>query len=517
MSRTVDDPSERVLLLAPTSRDAAAAEAVLRGERLACIVCRDVESLCSEARRGAAVVVVAEEAVLADQVGRIAALLADQPPWSDIPLLILTPAGPESPRALAALHSVGEATLIKRPLQRSTFISVVGSALRDRRRQYRMRDLLLESERQAERLKEADRRKDEFLAMLAHELRNPLAAIVGAVNLAIRPDAAAFVPESLDVIRRQSSNLSRLVSDLLDVARVSRGKLELRREVVDAALIARQAARSVRPLVERKRQTLTIETPTIPLYVEADPMRLEQIVGNLLNNAAKYTESEGRISLSVSRERDEAVLRVADDGVGIDAEMLPRVFDLFAQVDQTLARTEGGLGIGLTLVKNLVEMHGGTIEAASEVGRGSVFTIRLRAHAAPDAEGSPASRPPGSIGSRRVLIIDDNVDSARLTALYLETLGHRVRIAHDGKSAGDSARDFTPEVVLLDIGLPDLDGYEVARLLRGDPRCAESLIIAVTGYADDSSVARGWDAGFDHYFAKPVDLEVLSAIIDGRT
>ncbi|WP_165069667.1 hybrid sensor histidine kinase/response regulator [Paludisphaera rhizosphaerae] len=513
MDRPSDHPAERVLLLAPTSKDAAAGEVLLRREGLGCIICRDLDVLCEEARHGAAVVVVPEEAILLDRAGRVAGLMADQPPWSDLPLLVLTAAGPGSRRSMIVLQTVGHATLIRRPLQRSAFVSAVASALRDRRRQYRMRDLLLERENQAARLEEADRRKDEFLAMLAHELRNPLAAIVGAVGLALAPRAAQFIPDSLDVIRRQSNTLSRLVSDLLDVARVSRGKLELRREIVDASAVARQAARSVKAIADRKRQTLTVDAPVEPLYVDADPTRLEQIVGNLLNNAAKYTEQEGRISLTVVREGYEAVIRVEDDGVGITPEMLPRIFDLFAQVDQSLARTEGGLGIGLTLVKRLVEMHGGTIEATSEVGHGSVFTVRLRLHAGPDAASAEATAQ-RTTTARRVLIIDDNVDSARLMGLFLETLGHQVRVSNDGTSAADAARDFTPEVILLDIGLPDLDGYEVARLLRREPLCARSLIVAVTGYADESSMTRGWDAGFDHYFAKPVDLEVLASLIE---
>ena len=373
---------------------------------------------------------------------------------------------------------------------------------------------LRERGRLVERLREAERRKDEFLAMLAHELRNPLAAIRSAVRLAGSPGMAEHLPEALEVIERQSRNLSRLVDDLLDVARITQGKVELKREVVDVTSVLSRAAQAVRPLIERKHQELTIRVAAAGLLrVDADPTRLEQIVVNLLTNAAKYTESGGRITASAGREGGEAVIRVSDTGVGISPEMLAQVFDLFTQVDLSLARCEGGLGIGLTLVKRLVELHGGSIAAASEPGRGSEFTVRLPAHEAVAEATRPEGRPQVSGRGERVLLVDDNADMAWLTAWSLRSMGFEVQVAREGREAIESAREHRPEVVLLDIGLPGMDGYEVARRLRREEGCTDSLIIAVSGYGDESSRERGREAGFDYHLTKPVDIEAVVDLV----
>jgi len=366
-------------------------------------------------------------------------------------------------------------------------------------------------------LRANDRAKNEFLAMLAHELRNPLAAIGNAVALSGRagddPDQSAF---SREVMGRQIRNLSRLIEDLLDVSRISRGKIELRCERIDLAPILVAALETVRPLVEERKHTLESRFEAGSLFVDADPTRLEQVVTNLLNNAAKYSENGGAIRLEARREGPEIAIVVADSGVGIAPEQLPRMFELFAQGDRSLARSEGGLGIGLTLVKTLTELHGGRVTAASPgLGQGSEFVVRLPAADGPPAAsagGQPAS-PIGRPGSR-VLVVDDNLDTARGLARLLKLLGHEVRTAHGGPEALVEARGFAPDVVLLDIGLPGMSGYEVATALRTEPALGPDLtIIAVSGYGQEEERRRSREAGFDYHLVKPVDHETLLALL----
>jgi PAS domain S-box-containing protein len=372
---------------------------------------------------------------------------------------------------------------------------------------------ITDRKRTADALRDADRHKDEFLAMLAHELRNPLAAISNAVRLAANPKAAAYVSDSLVIIERQATNLTRMIDDLIDVSRISQGKIELRRTVVDLLDVVNQAAKAVRPLIDHKHHELILRVAPGPLRVDADSTRLEQVIGNLLTNAAKYTEPGGRITLSAEREGDEAVVRIEDNGVGISREMLPHVFELFTQVDHSLGRSEGGLGIGLMLVKKLVEMHGGIVSAASELTNGSVFTVRLRAHdsAVEAIQDEGPSQATG--GGERILVVDDNVDSATSLRRYLSIFGFTVQVAHDGRDAIDVARTYRPQVVLLDIGLPGIDGYEVARCLRKEECCMNSKIIAVSGYGDELSRERARVSGFDHHLTKPIDLDELVKLV----
>lgn len=366
-----------------------------------------------------------------------------------------------------------------------------------------------------EQLRDNDRKKDEFLAMLAHELRNPLSAIHSAVRVAQSPKMAEHLPQTLEIIERQGRNLARLIDDLLDVSRITRGKVELKPEVVDLSGAITRAIQAVRPFVDQKRHELSIGLSDGFMRVDADPTRLEQIIGNLLTNAAKYTEPGGRITISAEKNGEQAVITVRDNGVGISAEMLPRVFDMFTQADRSLARSEGGLGIGLALVKRLVELHGGSIAATSEPGRGSEFVVRLPiAHAARENV-KPADRVEVPGAGKKVLIVDDNADTAQLIQRLLRSQGYEVRLCHDGREAIDEARSFGPEAVLLDIGLPGMDGYEVARELRRDPRCRETTIIAVSGYGDPLSREQGRQAGFDHHLVKPVDVEAVTQILSG--
>ncbi|MBY0397616.1 MAG: PAS domain-containing protein, partial [Thermoleophilia bacterium] len=337
-------------------------------------------------------------------------------------------------------------------------------------------------------LREADRRKDEFLAMLAHELRNPLAAVGNAATVLKMSDDPENIGFAKDVIERQTRQLARLIDDLLDVSRITSGKIRLRTMPCDAGIILRQAVESVAPIVEERKHTLITDIEDAPLPLVADPTRVEQIVVNLLTNAAKYTENGGRIRLSARRDGGQVVIAVEDDGMGIAPEKLPQMFELFTQGERSIARSEGGLGIGLTIVQKLTEMHGGRVAAASEgPRRGSTFTVRLPAApvpAAPPLDAAGAA-PVREARRSRILVVDDNEDTAVGLARLLELLGNEVAVAHDGPNALEKARSFRPTYILLDIGLPGMDGYEVARRLRRDPDGPRPVIVAVSGYGQD--------------------------------
>ncbi len=573
----VNDLDERVIVLAPTTRDASTTETILNDVGIACCLCQSIPQLCDEARRGAGAAIVTEEAVLRDRSACVATFLQEQPSWSDLPLLVLTAAGIESPRKIAALQALGPMTLLKRPVQSSTLVSSVRSALRDRRRQYQARNHIVERERQAEllraandtlafaleagnlgawqldlktgeipcstickrnfglpddatlthtrllelihpddradvetairatieqgaeynieyrniwpdgsvhwvqvrgrtasdgdgrpvrmagvsiditdrkvaeealrnnvaRLKEADRSKDEFLAMLAHELRNPLSAIANASQVARRSHEREHVDWGLNIIEKHVRHLSRMIDDLLDVSRITRGRIELRKEPLCLATILQSAAETARPLLDRKSHTLSIDADQARREVEGDATRLEQVFVNLLNNAAKYTDPGGRIAISSEVDDSGIVVRIKDNGVGMTPELLARAFDLFAQDDRSAARSEGGLGIGLTLVKSLVELHGGTVSVSSAgPGQGSEFTVRLPILDSIAREGPRRTLPERDVSTRgaRVLIVEDSEDTAVGMARLLKLLGHEVAVAHDGLAAIEAAR-----------------------------------------------------------------------------
>lgn len=385
--------------------------------------------------------------------------------------------------------------------------------LRDMTEQRRLEEAL---QRRTAELQEADIHKNEFLAMLAHELRNPLAAIRNAVTLAARSGRQEDLEWSRDVTARQVKNFAHLIDDLLDAARISQGKIQLRKEVIDAVPVLRHAVDAVRPLIEERKHELLLSFTSTDLRIEVDTTRFEQMLVNLLTNAAKYTPSGGRIQLIAGTEGSELVCRVRDNGLGISPELLPRMFELFAQADRSLARSEGGLGIGLTLVRSLAELHGGTITAASDgPDKGSEFILRLPAVVSPVA---PESRPPdGSekvpTRSFRVLVVDDNEDSANGMAMLLRFSGHTARVAHSGPDALALGREYGPEVVILDIGLPGMDGYEVAARLRREDCCKEAVIIAVSGYGKEQARSRSGEAGFDHHLVKPVNFDTLLKVL----
>jgi two-component system, chemotaxis family, CheB/CheR fusion protein len=365
-------------------------------------------------------------------------------------------------------------------------------------------------------LERADVQKNRFLAMLAHELRNPLAAIRNAVTVSALSGSVEHLDWSREVITRQVGNFAHLIDDLLDVSRITEGKIQLRKELTDVNRIVRNAMEAVKPLIEQRKHELLLSVTSTDLKLEADPVRLEQILVNLLANAAKYTPAEGRIHLIVGIEGGEVFFRVRDNGVGIPPETLPRMFDLFAQGDRSLARSEGGLGIGLTLVKSLTELHGGTVTATSGgSNKGSEFTVRLPARPAPVPVPPEPTTDTSSAVARlsRVLVVDDNVDLADGVARLLTLAGHIVRVAHNGPDAIALTREHRPEVVLLDIGLPGMDGYEVAARLRREECCKDTLIIAVSGYGEEEARHRSEESGIDHHMVKPLSIKNLLSIM----
>jgi CheY-like chemotaxis protein len=393
----------------------------------------------------------------------------------------------------------------------------VRTALRARQRQYQTREHLAEQARAEARLREDDRRKDEFLAILAHELRNPLAPICHSLHIfrlnRDQDPAAARVGEMME---RQVNHLVRLVDDLLEVSRITRGKIELRRQRVQLVDVLRTAVEASRPLMDAAGHRFSLALPPEPLEVEADPVRLAQVYSNLLNNAAKYTDGGGQLWLEARADGNEAVVSVRDTGTGIPREMLPRVFDMFMQVDHSAGRSRGGLGIGLTLVKTIVELHGGSVEARSGgPGTGSEFVVRLpRAGAARSGEESRAPPRRSSLfAGRRLLVVDDNRDAADSLAGVLVRLGADVRTVYDGASALAQLDSSRPDIVLLDIGMPGMDGHEVARRIRQRPACRDLRLVALTGWGQEDDVRRSREAGFDGHLIKPADIRTLEKLL----
>jgi PAS domain S-box-containing protein len=629
---------QRVLVLAPTGKDAELTQSILGRAGVACLGCTDLAHVCRELEAGAGAVLVAEEAVFLDRDGCFAGRLANQPPWSDLPVLVLALPGADSAAVAQAMDQLGNVTVLERPTRVAALVSAVRAALRARQRQYQIRDylaerergmeaqaflaaivassddaiisktlegniltwnegaqrlfgytaqeaigrpitLLIPPERQAEEpallarlrrgeridhfetvrvakdgrqlavsltvspvrdssgrviaaskvarditqrkqaeavLLEADRRKDEFLAILAHELRNPLAPIRNSLHiLRLTSQHDPTAQRVGEMMERQVNHMVRLVDDLLEVSRITRGKIELRKELVEVAAIVRGAVEISRPLIEGAGHQLALAIPPEPLTLEGDAVRLTQVVANLLNNAAKYTDPGGQIWLTVRREGNRIAVAVRDTGTGIPPAMLPRVFELFTQIDRQAHRTQGGLGIGLTLVKSLVEMHGGSVQAHSEgAGRGSEFVIRLPLAAAPKSADLPAKASPSTIlASRRVLVVDDNCDAAESLGMLLRLLGADVRVVNNGPDALEALTIFKPAAVLLDIGMPGMDGHEVARRIRQQPEFQDVTLIALTGWGQEKDRRGSQSAGFDYHLTKPADVSALETLL----
>lgn len=366
--------------------------------------------------------------------------------------------------------------------------------------------------RTARSLKRADRRKDEFLAMLAHELRNPLAPIRTGLELL---KLQSGEDETVSVMLENVQHLTRLVDDLLDVSRIMRGRIDLRREPVQLADVADQVVSNMRPMLDNCRHALHVEKCEAPTWIFADPVRISQIIANLLANAAKYTPAGGQIDLEVDRVGDQATIRVRDNGIGVAKEFLPEIFDLFSQSDRSLARSEGGLGIGLTLVQRLVELHDGEIGVHSEgPNQGAEFIVRLPLAEAPDAPAVPQYDAATPIPDCKILIVDDSVGSARILQSLLEAIGAgSTELAHDGPTAISAAVSFRPDVIFLDIGLPEISGYDVARRLRSEEQFRNTRIVAITGYGTEEDRQQSRAAGFDEHLVKPVGLDDLERVL----
>ncbi|MEO7743340.1 MAG: ATP-binding protein [Usitatibacter sp.] len=637
----------RVLILAPTGRDGQLTQGVLRETGIRALACENLAHLARELPEGAGALLLSEEAVRGEaDLFFIGERLSRQPAWSDLPVLLLAHSAADSSALRKAIRSLGNVTLLDRPIRVASLLSSAQTALRARERQYHARERLQElddvaraltdsearlqalfanaavgiaeladggkfamvndalcrivgrtrealmascvfdhilgedlcemqsayhevvngrranfsgehrfahadgkgiwakvsitapprahddarvravaviedvTERRTaeDDLRDADRRKDEFIATLAHELRNPLAPIRNSLHIVrLAGSQEPAIQRVADMMERQVKHMVRMVDDLLEVSRISRGKIELRKERVELAAIVRSALETSRPLIEAGGHELSLSIEDEAIGVDADPVRLGQVFANLINNSAKYTPAGGRIEVNVSTDEGMARIFVKDNGEGIPAEMLDKVFDMFTQVDAG-SRAQGGLGIGLTLARTLVHLHGGTIEARSPGrGRGCDFLVRLpraRGATAPIPAPAPAVRYENE-KLRRVLVVDDNYDAADSLGMLLQFLGAEAMTVHDGRAALDAARAFQPAVMLLDLGMPGMSGLELARRVREDPALRNTTLVALTGWGQREDRRRSEEAGFDYHLVKPADLPTLQSILRG--
>jgi signal transduction histidine kinase/CheY-like chemotaxis protein len=501
--------AQRVLLRTVTAKDGVLARAVLERAGMHAHACASVSELAEEIGRGAGALLIAEE-VLADPAFRtVLAILQRQPAWSDLPVLILARTGADSTAIVDVMETSANFTVIERPIRILSLITSVRTALRARNRQYELRGVM-------EGLRQADQRKTVFLATLAHELRNPLAPLSTALALLqLQPLERDQARAHYAMMERQVRHMVRLIDDLMEVSRITRGKIELKSEVLALERVVADAVELSRPQLTAARHKLELALPGETLRVRGDRVRLTQVFSNLLNNAAKYTPAEGRIAVSVERRDGSAHIAIRDNGIGIPADMLAAIFELFVQVGAAPRDARGGLGIGLTLVQSLVELHGGNVRAFSAgPGSGAEFVVSL-----PLASVAEPLRPAGSSPdldkqvSGHVLIVDDNREAADSLAILLHAMGARTSVAYSAGEAIEIAVRERPAVAILDIGMPQMDGCELAQRLRAEPRCVGMLLIALTGWGQPDDRARISAAGFDHHLLKPVDIEQLLALL----
>lgn len=502
--------SGRILIVAPIGRDAELMCAQLKAAGLSCASCADVHQLCNDLADGAGAIILTEEALTHDGAAELMRALSSQPPWSEIPLIILTAAISFEPKVhtFDGLVRRTNVTLIDRPVRIKSLISAAHTALRARQRQYDIRDLM-------QKLEERIHERDRFLAVLGHELRNPLGAILLASQMT-DPDGL-IDPEKAQLIERQSRHLTRLVNDLLDLSRVAAGKIVLKRQRVNLVEIVTQSVRMVVPMAQRQGVDLALRTPENRLIVDADPVRVDQIVTNILTNAIKYTPEGGHVILDLSDDDGHARIRVTDDGVGVAPERIGGIFELFAQAENAIGRAQGGMGIGLALVRNLTELHDGSVAARSDgVGKGSEFVVRLPL-AAYDEYGSvtadaPKVRETEQHVARRIAIVEDNKDVRDLLRLKLSRLGHTVVDARDGLEGLRIVLAERPDLALVDLGLPGIDGFQLAKEVReqlGDG----VILVAVSGFGQPDDKRRAIEAGFDEHLTKPADVHDIENLL----
>lgn len=504
---TDPDLAERVLIFAPVRRDAELLCEHLQKAHITCDALSDMQSLCDELEHGAGALLLTEEALTTESVPQLVRSLERQPPWSQLPILLLTglPTIENKVRSFPQLARLTTLTLVDRPIRIQSLVSTVRSALTARLRQYEVRRLMEELE---DRVHERDR----FLAILGHELRNPLGAILLASQMT-RPDGT-LDSDHVKLIERQSRHLTRIVNDLLDLSRVVSGKIVIKPEVVDVRLIAQQSLETLRESARRQNVEVDLRLSEEPLNIKADPVRADQIITNVLSNAIKYTPAGGRVEAVLETDGSEAVIRVADDGVGIAPERLDSIFELFAQAENAIGRAQGGMGIGLALVRNLTELQGGSVSVRSDgVGKGSEFVIRFPLA---EEEATAPVRPHAAVATtaqkRRIVIVEDNADVRELLRLKLDRLGHSVEAVGDGLTGVHKIIEFRPDMALIDIGLPHLDGYQVATQVRSQLG-ADVVLVAVSGFGQPEDKRRSAEAGFDEHITKPADVQDIENIL----
>ena len=500
----------KVVLVSPNPADRQLAAGFLRDEGMEAQECASVLEATAHVGEGVSCIVMVEEALEQHGLEGFHDAIATQPAWSDMPLIIVASHGGSLQGLMENVFPIsGNMTLLQRPLHPLSLVSAVRVALRSRRRQYQMRDLLAERER-------AVRQRDEFLAMLAHELRNPLAPIrYAAYLMGAQTDTSPLIDKCRVLIDKQARHITRLVDDLLDVSRLELGKIEMRPQRADLNELAAAAVESCMPMTSDQQHEVTLRTARRPIPVNVDPVRLEQSISNLIVNAAKFTPAGGSITVETSVDGGEGIVAVTDNGVGIRPDMLESIFDLFTQSEVSIDRTKGGLGIGLTLVKRLIELHGGSVKAYSEgLGKGARVEARLPLIAAAVSEKREA-RPQIEAVSRRVLVAEDGEDTREALGILLREWRHDVVFAADGPEAVRIARDEHPDIALIDIGLPGFDGYSVARKIRGEGSdwARQVRLIALTGYGQASDRKRSIEAGFDMHLVKPVDPVELQGVL----
>ncbi len=511
------DGDQRFLVLAPTGRDGPLTCQLLERAGLAAAVCPDVDTMCRRVdEEGASGLLIAEEVLVPAGFAKLRQMLLRQESWSDIPILLFTGEKAPTPQARQPtsqiLAPLGNVTLLDRPVRPFTMISAARAALRARNRQYA-------AGRELKRQQQAVQQRDQFLAMLGHELRNPLSAILMAASAMAQPSGDR--PRYLEILRRQAAHLSRLVDDLLDVSRVTSGRIVLQKASLDLGELVRRCTQAMTAAAQQQHLSVRLTPAGEKLRVDGDPVRLEQVFSNLINNAIKYTPAGGSVDIALESHDGQAVVRVRDTGVGIAADMLGHVFDLFAQVESSLDRAKGGMGIGLTLVRSLVELHGGSVMATSDgIGKGSEFVVRLPQRVlASDglargtaSNGNVTALAPGKPPGFDILIVEDNADSREVLQLILERDGHRVDSCADGVTGVERALCRKPDLMVVDLGLPGLDGFGVARKVRATLG-KDVYLIALTGYGQPEDRRRALDAGFDTHLTKPVDMDVIAAVL----
>jgi signal transduction histidine kinase/ActR/RegA family two-component response regulator len=498
------DSEARVLIFTHKHRDAELSERLLKKAGVACEVCLDVGDLCVRIKEGVGAILTTAEALDADAGRTLARALNEQPPWSEVPVMVFAASG-RVERTYEQLGPRAQVLVLDRPVHVQSLVSTAQAALRSRARQYEIRGLLESVE---QRVQERDR----FLAILGHELRNPISAILLASQML--DNNGTLSAEHARLIERQSRHLTRLVNDLLDLSRVVSGKIVLKRQIIDVKKIATQALETLGESIRAQNLDVQIKDGEGPMMIFADPVRIDQILTNLLTNSIKYTPEGGSVTVRLHTEGSDVIIEVEDTGVGIAADRIDTIFELFAQAENAIGRSRGGMGIGLALVQNLVRLHGGTVIPHSDgEGKGSRFTVRLPLASAEESVMAPVvdERRVERGAGRRIVIVEDNADIRELLKLKLRRLGHDVEVASDGERGVEKVLELQPDLALVDIGLPGIDGYEVAARVRAAG--AGAVLVAVSGFGQPEDKRKALEAGFDEHLTKPADVKELEAII----